>query len=174
MLQQPLWYLSHALYWHFFVVQETLLNFICDGFHLKDFLLWGLSKHDSSRWYIIPFSSGYDHHETAWCILIISQRFLFSSYIRGIFPIFSLFRLPDCFCILFDPRLCGSFTASRIVTFSSTIISGDVVKVSLRVLFILFFFTLIIPGFPTLCKHKLVVDTFRLVLPIRVIIRLDI
>ena len=100
--------------------------------------------------------------------------FLFSSYIRSLVPGFSLFCLLGCACILFEIRLCGEITVSLIVAFSPIIISGDVVKVYSGVLFLIFYFAFIIPGFPTLGEHFLVADTLRLGFTIRVIIRLEI
>ena len=44
-------------------------------------------------------------------------------------PIFSLFNLPECLCILFEFNLGGAFTIYRMVEFPPTIIEGDVVKV---------------------------------------------
>ena len=58
------------------------------------------------------------------------------------------------------------------VEFLSTIVAGDVVKVFSGVLFLLFCFASIIPGFPTLDEHWLVADNLILGLPIRVIIML--
>ena len=68
--------------------------------------------------------------------------------------------------------LCIAFTIYRIMNFFSIIIAGDVLKVSVGVLFILFCFTFIIPSFYTLFEHKLVDDTLRLGFPIIVISRL--
>ena len=103
-----------------------------------------------------------------------SPIFLFSSSIRGLVSRFYLFDITECFCIFFDLCLCVSITVSLIVTLPPTIFAGDVVKVYLGFLFILFFFTFIIPGFSTLCEHKLVAETLILVFPIRVIIRLKV
>ena len=155
-----------------FVVWEQFFHSICDGFHLQDFLWWVLEKHDPSRWDIIPLFGGYAHHDTSLWALNIYKHFLLPSYIRGLLPWFSLIRLPECSWILFEICLCGAVTVSNIVKFLSTIIAGDMVNVSLVVLFHLFFFTFIIPSFPMLCKYKSVADTLVLVLTIIVIIRL--
>ena len=56
----------------------------------------------------------------------------------GFLP-FSFFHIPECFWILFELPLCGSFTISHIVAFISTIISGDVFKVSLVFFYPLWF-----------------------------------
>ena len=50
--------------------------------------------------------------------------------------------------------------------FLPTIIAGDMVKVFSGVLFLLFCFASIIPGFPMLCENLLVSDNFILGLPI--------
>ena len=96
----------------------------------------------------------------------------FYSAIRGLVPIFTLLFLPECFCILFEIFLCRAFIVTCIVNILSTIISGDVIKVSSGFLFILFCFNFIIPSFSMMCEHKLVADTLILGFPIRVIIRL--
>ena len=62
-----------------FLAQEHFLDFICDGFHLKDFLWWGMTKHDPRRSEIIPLFGKDSHHETAWCILNINQFFCYTN-----------------------------------------------------------------------------------------------
>ena len=110
----------------------------------------------------------------SWDFIIHPQHSptFFSFSIRRLVPIFSLLSFPECLCIIFELFLCGAFIFSCIVTFFSTIVSGDMVKFYLGGLFILFCFTFVIPNFTTLYKHKLVVDTLILEFPIRVIIRL--
>ena len=102
LLQHPGWYLPHALCWSCVRCAKNFFDFISDGFHLQYFLWWGLAKHESRRWYIIPFIGGNYHHETKLCILNIDQCILFSSSIRGLVPIFSLISFSECFCIFFE------------------------------------------------------------------------
>ena len=54
----------------------------------------------------------------------------FSSFIRVLDIIFSLLNFSECFCILFEFCLCRAFNVSHILTFFSTIITGDVVNIS--------------------------------------------
>ena len=157
-----------------FVVQKHSFGFISDGFHIKYFLWWGLKNRESKIWDIIPFIGGDVRHETTWCILSIHQYFLFSSSIRGIEPRFSLIRFSEWFFTLFEFCLCIAFTVPYMIAFFSTTIVGDLVNISLRLLFLIFCFTIIIPIFPTMYENKLVADTLILVSPIRVITVLEI
>ena len=100
-----------------------------------------------------------------------SPIFLFSSYSRRLVPGFSFFCLPECFFVLFDIRLCGSFNVSHKVEFFSTIIAGDAVKVSSRFLSS-FVLPSLSPVFSMMGKHNLVADILVLVLTIIVIITL--
>ena len=120
-----------------FVVWEHFLGFICDSFHSQDFLWWFMEEYEPGIWEIIPLFGGYSYHDNAWCIFNIWQYFLFSLSISRIFPRFS-------------------FTVSHIVDSPPILIEGDVVKVYLGFLFILFYFPFIIPCSTTLSKHKFI------------------
>ena len=143
----------HTHYFRFFVVvREQLLGLIYAGIHLQDFPQWYLTEYESIRWYIIPLFGEDSHHDTSWCILNIHQNFV-SYSIRIFIPIFYLFHLTEFFCTLFEICLVGELNVSCIVDFTHTIIGGNVVKVSLEVLYTLFFFAFIIPSFPMLGEH---------------------
>ena len=152
-----------------FVVQERLFDFIIDSLCLKYSLWWCLTKHDSRRWEVVPVIGGDSHHETSWCIFNIYQ--CFSSYIRGIVSVFFLLRFSEYFCVLFEICLCISLLVPRIGSLFSTVITGDVVKVYLGFIFLVFF-TFIISIFLTLRDHMLISDTVGLGFPIINIVRL--
>ena len=89
-----------------------------------------------------------------------------------LFPYFPCFIFLNASASYLNFFLCRVFSVSCIATFFYTIIAGDLVNISWGGLFIVFCFTIIIPSFPMLCEYKLVADTLRLGLPIRVITRL--
>ena len=68
--------ISHRYYVEVaFVARKYFLDYISYGFHLQGLLWWGLSKHDSRRWEVIPVLGECAYHETSWCILNINQYF---------------------------------------------------------------------------------------------------
>ena len=156
-----------------FVVRENFFEFICDEFHIQDFLWWCMEEHNIRRWDIISFSGGDAHHNTTLCILNI-HHFLFSSSIRRLVPLIFLVSYSR---MLLNPIwdsfvwIIHCFPHSNLLP---TTIADNVVKVYSFFWFILFCFTWTIPGFPALGEHKSVSNNLSYGFPIRIIIRLEI
>ena len=89
----------------------------------------------------------------------------------GLFLDFSCFNFMNASAASLS-FLCRALIITRTVSFLSTVTASDVVKVSLGLLHLVFFFTFIITSFTTLCEHKLISDTVVLVLTIIIIVRL--
>ena len=130
LLQQPGWYLPHTLCWRCVCCAITLLGL---------YLWWLTSARVPAMWSRKKLDQEMrDHPIPRWvcpslyCMMHPqhSPIFLFSSSIRGLVTIFSLLRLSELFCILFEICPCRAFTVSHIVTVFFAIIVGGVIKVS--------------------------------------------
>ena len=137
-------------------VRERFSYFISDGLHLQDFL-WGGLKNMSPGYgrssHSLLSITTMRLHDTS-----LTFTFFGSPLSGGLLPDF----LASFLWMLLHPLwvfICRALILPRIVYFFSTIIIGDVVKVSLGFLIIVFCFTFIIPSFTTLLKHKLIYDS---------------
>ena len=137
LLQQPGWYHPHALCWRcIFCNNESLISSVigyifntsCDEVWKKTSPGDGRSSHSSVGITIMRL------HDAS-----LTLTNVFFSSIRGLAPIFFLIRFSERLCILFYFCLYRSLIVPCIVSFFSTIISGDEVKVYSGFLFIVFF-----------------------------------
>ena len=83
-----------------------------------------------------------------------------------------LFRIFECLCVLFEIGFSRAFVVLIIVAFLSTVVASIVIQISPGSLILLFSSAFVVPSFPALRKHDLVVDTVGLGISIRVIIML--
>ena len=171
LLQQPVWYIPHALLWCWIFCAGTLLWFYQRQVMSEKLLVMRSEKHESRRWEFTPFLGGDSHHDTAWCAFNLYQYFFVLLH-QGNFPQIFLLYFSECFCNLFEICLYLEFFLPRIVTLFSTVILGDMVKVSSGFLIIVSCLSFIISSFTMMCKHKLISDAVELELPIRNKVRL--
>ena len=157
--------LALCLLWDNDYLISSVIGSVCKTYFDE---LW---KHDSRRWEVIPFLIGDPHNETAWCIFNIFQCFLFST-IRGVVTRLLLFHFSKWFFVLFEFYMYRAIIFPRIVSLFSTVIAGDMVKLSLGFLVLVFCFTYIIPSFPILREHKFIYYTVGLVFTIIIKVRL--
>ena len=93
LLQQPVWYLPHALCWNYVCCERTIIGLYLWWVTSTRLLIMIYKKNEPIRWDIIPLCGGDAHHETAWLILNIHQCLLLSSSIRGVVTVFSLLNI---------------------------------------------------------------------------------